>query len=162
VDAVGSYGQGYIRAGVDEKIRSPFPVLSSGFRSPQDSHGFSCERFQVSRRQIFFAKLEEIDAGTRRFRNLAEKLSALGGFIPRELAAIRDVAKKRRTRHRSFSLLRPPTATKALLLGEGQRLQFGHPLFEIGGDLFGIGLGRKRHGLSDVDANFSRRREFSA
>jgi hypothetical protein len=102
VDAVGSYGQGNIRAGVDEENRFPFPVLSSEFRSPQDSHGFSCERFEVPSRQIFFAKLEEIDAGTRGFRNLAEKLSALGGFISRELAAIRDVAKKRRTRHKSF------------------------------------------------------------
>ena len=92
MDAVGLDGEGDIRAGVDQESSSQVAVLSS--QLGDDADGFSGERFQVARGQIFFAELDVVDTGACGFGNFFEEAAMAGGFVSGEGCAVGDVVEK--------------------------------------------------------------------
>ena len=89
MNSVSTRSDGNIGARVDEEFSFQFSVLSSQFR-----YRLASKRFQLAHREIFFAKLDEINAAAGSLRGLVEQLTAAGRFIARKSRPIGDVVEK--------------------------------------------------------------------
>ena len=69
-------------------------------------HSVAGELFQFARAQIFFAKLDIVDAGMRGFGDFGEQGAAAGAFVATKLASVGDVVEQTAVRPSAFSVLR--------------------------------------------------------
>ena len=92
MDPVASGCQSYISARVNQELRSEFAVLS--FQLAQNANGFASQCFEVSRAQIFFAELDEVDLCASGFSDLLQKANAASRFASWKRAAVGDVVEK--------------------------------------------------------------------
>jgi hypothetical protein len=106
VNAVGSDGKDNVRAGVDEQASSQFPVLSSQFCDYGE--GFSSEKFQLSRGQVFFAKLDVVDSGADSLGDFFKETAAARGFVWAEGSAVGDVVEKAAFSHQLSAVRKMP------------------------------------------------------
>ena len=91
MNSIGAGSQGDINARVDEQPGRRSRLANGGER-------FAGKLFEGSSREIFFAKLNEIDAGSGGLANLGEKSVALIGICAGELAPVGNVIKEHERR----------------------------------------------------------------
>ncbi len=63
-------------------------------RLPDHLHRLICQNFQITRRQVFLSKLNEIHAVMRGLGDLLEKSASLRSFVPGKLPPVGNVVEK--------------------------------------------------------------------
>jgi hypothetical protein len=93
VHSVGAHCQRDVRAGIDEKNSSRFPVLGSQ-RLANGANRRARKRFQLPRGKVLLAQLDVIHAASGSFPNLFEQEAPAIRLIAGELRAIGNVVQK--------------------------------------------------------------------
>jgi len=97
MNSFGSNCESDVGAGVNEKSSSELWLLFP--QSVEDRDCVAGKTFEIARAQIFFAKLDVIDAGSSRFGDFVEQTLAPGRLISGESRAVRDVVEKAADNH---------------------------------------------------------------
>ena len=92
MNAVSIGSDGDIRARIDQKSGSQFPVLSSQFED--DARCFARQTFEFAGSEILLAELDVIDAMTRSFGDLVEEALAASVLVPGEGETVSNVVEE--------------------------------------------------------------------